>query len=309
MLDVRRLRVLIEVADRRSFQAAAEALSFTQPSVSRHVAALEREVGCPLLDRTRGKIRLTQAGEIAVEHAKVVLARLARAEVQLAALQGAEGGRLRLAAFASANAWLVPTALQVFAQRHPDVDLSLTSGSSLEHRTRLLAGEIDVALITDWDHPDRARREGIELVPLLDDILLLALPRSHRFAQDRAPIALQELAGETWIEGPHPDCLGPLGELHGAFTFHPEIKFICEDLVGKQALVAAEMGITLLPGLCISSVQDNIVLRAIAGDFPTRRVYAAYCLDGYRVPAVDEMVDVLHTVAMSHQSHRASSCP
>lgn len=138
MLDVRRLRVLIEVAERQSFHAAAEALSFTQPSVSRHIAALEREVGAPLLDRTRGRIRLTQAGEIAVQHAKVVIARLDRAEGQLDALRNSDGGRLRLAAFASANAWLVPTALQVFAQRHPNVDLGLASGSTLNHQARLL---------------------------------------------------------------------------------------------------------------------------------------------------------------------------
>lgn len=302
MLDVRRLRVLVEVAERKSFHEAADALSFTQPSVSRHIAALEREVGTPLLDRTRGHIRLTQAGEIAVQHARVVLARLARAEGQLQALQSSDGGRLRIAAFASANTWLVPAALARFTVRHPNVDLSLASGSTIDHPDRLLRGELDLALITDWDYAEAARRSAIQLVPLVDDPLVLALPPSHHLTRTDTAIEIADLVDEIWIEGPHPDCLGPIGERHSTISFEPQVKFVCEDLVGKQALVAAGMGITLLPGLSLPGVRGDIILRDVADDLPPRRVYAAYCTEGYRLPAVDEMVTVLRDVARTRAS-------
>jgi DNA-binding transcriptional LysR family regulator len=297
MLDVRRLRVLIEVAERKSFQKAADALSFTQPSVSRHIAALEREAGAPLLDRRRGHIRLTQAGEIAVQHARVVLARLGRAENELRALQNSDAGRLRLGAFASANTWLIPTALARFAVQHPGVDLSLTSGSTLDHPDRLLKGELDLALITEWDHADVARRRGVQLVELVDDPLLLALSPSHGLAQTAAAVRLEDLGAETWIEGPHPDCLGPITELHSVSGFEPRVKFVCEDLVGIQALVSAKLGITLLPRLASPGVRSDITLRDIADDLAPRRVFAAYCAEEYCPPAVAEMIAVLQAVA------------
>src|ERR687889_1181608 len=97
MLDVRRMRVLREVALRGSFSAAAESLSFTQSAVSQQIAALEREAGAVLVERSARGVRLTDAGEAVVRHADAILARLAEAESELEAIAGLRGGRLRLA--------------------------------------------------------------------------------------------------------------------------------------------------------------------------------------------------------------------
>src|SRR3954470_22723269 len=137
MLDVRRLKVLREVAARGSFSAAAEALSFTQSAVSQQVAALERECGAKLLDRGPRGVRLTDAGRALVEHADVILARIEDAEQELAAIAGLRGGRLRLASFQSAGATLVPRAVAVFHERHPDVDLGLIEAEPDEASERL----------------------------------------------------------------------------------------------------------------------------------------------------------------------------
>src|ERR671926_796517 len=126
MLDVRRLRVLREVAQRGSFSAAAEALSFTQSAVSQQVAALERECGTKLLERGPRGVRLTDAGTALVRHADAILARIEDAEEELAAIAGLRGGRLRIATFQSAGATLVPRALGEFHRRHPDVELTVT---------------------------------------------------------------------------------------------------------------------------------------------------------------------------------------
>src|SRR5919108_4591837 len=121
MLDVRRLRVLREVAAQGSFSAAAEALSYTQSAVSQQIAALEREAGTTLVDRGARGIRLTDAGEALVRHADAILARLAEAEAELEAIAGLRGGRLRLAAFESAAATLMPLAIAAFRARHPAI--------------------------------------------------------------------------------------------------------------------------------------------------------------------------------------------
>src|SRR5262245_64113062 len=114
MLDVRRLKVLREVAVRGSFSAAADALAFTQPAVSRQIATLEAEAGAQLVERGARGIRLTAAGELLVAHAEVILDRLALAEHELEALAGLKGGSLRVGAFPSANATLIPLALSAF---------------------------------------------------------------------------------------------------------------------------------------------------------------------------------------------------
>src|SRR5688572_21874900 len=125
MLDVRRMRVLREVAVQGSFSAAAEALSFTQSSVSQQITALERETATILVQRNARGVRLTEAGEALVRHADAVLARLAEAEAELEAIAGLRGGRLRLAAFESAAASLMPLAIAAFRAEHPGIELSL----------------------------------------------------------------------------------------------------------------------------------------------------------------------------------------
>src|SRR3954452_17138818 len=148
MLDVRRLRVLREVAACGSFSAAAESLSFTQSAVSQQVAALEREAGAKLLDRGPRGVRLTDAGRALVEHADVILARIEDAEEQLAAIAGLRGGRLRLATFQSAGATIVPRALGEFHRRYPDVDLIVTLEEE-DARGTLVSGEADLAIVMD----------------------------------------------------------------------------------------------------------------------------------------------------------------
>src|SRR5438067_10546737 len=126
MLDVRRLRVLREVARRGSFSAAAECLGYTQPAVSRQVALLERETGTTLLERRPGGARLTDAGELLVRHAGTILSRLQDAEDELGELLGLRSGRLRMSTLTSAAPTIVPLAITEFRKRLPGVELSVS---------------------------------------------------------------------------------------------------------------------------------------------------------------------------------------
>src|SRR3954452_3231560 len=146
MLDVRRLRVLREVAARGSFSAAAESLAYTQSAVSQQIAALEREAGTRLVERNARGVRLTDAGRALVDHADVILARLADAEAELEAIAGLRGGRLRLAAFPRAGASPVPAAIAGFPQRPPGVERTLEPAEPAPGLAKLRVGEVDIAL-------------------------------------------------------------------------------------------------------------------------------------------------------------------
>src|SRR5919197_773653 len=169
MLDVRRMRVLSEVAEQGSFSAAATALNFTQSAISQHVAALERETGARLVERGPRGVRLTDAGRALVCHADAILARIEDAEDELAAIAGLRGGRLRLASFQSAGATLVPRAVAAFHERHPQVELGMIEAEPDEAGARLRAGDIDLALVYDFEEIPGMLDAGLELTHLTDD--------------------------------------------------------------------------------------------------------------------------------------------
>src|SRR5436190_20196989 len=164
MLDVKRMRVLREVAAERSFSAAAQKLGYTQSAVSQQIAALEREAGSTLIERNPRGIRLTDAGEALVRHADKILARLAEAESELEAIAGLRGGRLRLGSFPTAGATLMPRAIAEVSGRHPAVEVSLAEAEPDESLPRLKAGELDLILIDDLPQDD-----DVDCTHLLDD--------------------------------------------------------------------------------------------------------------------------------------------
>src|SRR3954447_20030900 len=183
MLDVRRMRVLREVAVRGSFSAAAEALSFTQSAVSQQIAALEREAGAVLVQRNARGVRLTEAGEALVRHTDAILARLGEAEAELDAIAGVRGGRPRMAAFESAAASLMPLAIAAFRAAHPGVELSLSMLEAEDSEPLLKSGELDLAI--GFDSRIRADVDGVQRHHLLSDPMFLVLPVDPPLARKR----------------------------------------------------------------------------------------------------------------------------
>src|SRR6476619_6704432 len=182
MLDVKRMRILKEVADRGSFSAAAEALSYTQSAVSQQIAALEREAGTQLVTRGSRGIRLTDAGEALVKHADAILTRLAYAEAELEAIAGLRGGRLRLAAFPTVGATLMPLAIATFRNRHPEIELNVKQLEPDESIPLLKSGDLDIALSIEGGVFVDGFHESIDCTHLLDDPMYAVLPVDHRLA-------------------------------------------------------------------------------------------------------------------------------
>lgn len=297
MLDVRRMKVLREVAARGSFSAAAESLSFTQSAISQQVAALERETGTKLVERGARGIRLTQAGEVLVKHADAVLSRLSCAEEELQALAGLKGGKLTLSAFQSAGATLVPRAVSAFHSRYPDVELALTQAEPDDATQMLRAGELDLAIVYDFPEIPGGLDESLDAVHLLDDRYDLLVARDHPLA-DRARVRMSELSDERWVNSTR-RCGCRQAVLHACARggFEPKVAFETDEIMSVQALVANGMGVTLMPQLALTAVHPGVVVRPIGRDAPVRRIYAARARDAYQSPATTAMLQLLVDMA------------
>ncbi|HUA12854.1 MAG TPA: LysR family transcriptional regulator [Solirubrobacteraceae bacterium] len=296
MLNVNRLRTLSEVARRGSFSAAADALDYTQSAVSQQIATLEAETGTTLLERHGRTVHLTAAGQTLVAHADGILARLEAAEAALGAIAGLRGGRLRMASFPSAGGAIMPTAIAAFRAAHPLVELSLAEGEPEQVAPRLRAGELDLALLFEFaDGP--ALAEGMERTVLLEDPLHVALPAGHRLAG--APsVDIADLAGEAWVQTAlrSPCALQVLRSCHAA-GFEPHVAFESDDYQTVQGLVAAGVGVALIPALALSPQNKGVIIRPLSPAPPKRTVFAATPPAARLVPAAPAMVEFIAAVA------------
>ena len=264
MLDVTRLRVLDAFARLGSVTAAAKELHYTQPTVSHHLARLEAETGAQLLQRVGRGIRLTPAGQLLADRAAEIIGRIDAANAELAAHVGLTAGRVRLAGFSSAIGSLVPRAVAELARKHPDLQVSLTDTHPPEALELLRTGRIDVAVIFRYDET-RPEPDGVRLHHLLDDPMYLLSTRRQR--------KLAALRDATWIAGCE-RCRSHLLSLCADEGFEPRISYTSDDMVVMQALVAAGLGVTTIPGLALRSHRVNgIVASELRGS--RRHIYAA----------------------------------
>jgi DNA-binding transcriptional LysR family regulator len=305
MLDVKRLRVLREVAAHGSFSAAAEALAYTQSAVSQQIATLEREAGTVLVDRSARGVRMTDAGEALVRHADAVLARLADAEAELKAIAGLRGGRLRIVAFPTAGATLAPRAIAAFRERHPAVDLTLIPGEPEDGLAALKAGATDIALLIESGF-ETSYDEAIERTPVMEDPMYVLLPAGHTLAARRR-MRLEDLRDESWIMGSAsttcPDSLILLRACQSA-GFEPRIAFNSDDYLAIQGFVAAGMGVALIPDLALLALRDDVVVRSLRTRPPVRYIVAGTLAGGYCSPAKQAMLEILCEVGREFEAKR-----
>ena len=296
MLDLKRMKILREVAERGSFSAAGDALFLSQSAVSQQVATLEREVGMKLLDRTREGPKLTDAGQVLVGHAEAAIARLEEAERELAAIAGLEGGELRLASFPTASATILTEGVSIFHEHHPKVRLSVADAEPEDSLPRLRAGEIDLALTFDYPSVPVEAERDLDRTLLLTESMHLALPADHALAS-RATVPLAELADRTWLCGSLPSTCGEVViAACRAAGFEPEVGFESDDYNVMQGFIAAGLGMTLLPDLALPTLRSDLVVRPTDPPAPERRVWAITRGAGSRSPATEEMVAILAAV-------------
>jgi DNA-binding transcriptional LysR family regulator len=296
MLDVTRLRVLVAVARHGSVTAAAQALNYAQPSISHHISRLEAETGARLLQRAGRGVRLTDAGRLLAERAEEIIGRLDAAENELAAHVGLRQGRVRLASFPSALGTIVPAAAARLEAESPGMDLMLAEAEPPEALRMLRAGYVDVALVfrhyqQDADpEPPGAEEDGARGRLLLDEPVHMVT----KAADDGAP-DLAAYAARRWIAGCE-RCRGYLLRQCALAGFTPKISFTTDDYVAVQALVAAGLGVTTLPGLCLRAARHPGI-RAVPLPGARRHVFAMTYGEPPDPPASARLIEVLARAA------------
>jgi DNA-binding transcriptional LysR family regulator len=288
-LDLHTLRIVRAIADLGSVTAAAAALGYSQPAISQHLKREEARIGMPLVIRVGRGVRLTEGGQVLARHARTVTMALDAAAGELAELRGLRAGRVRLVAFPSASPTIVPRLLHRVAAEHPGVGISFIEAEPPEAVAAVRAQQADLAITFgypgDVDDPHGESAHGLSVTPLWSDEMLLVLPRDHPAAQ-HAVVDLAELAGESWIAG-CPRCRGHLLQLARASAFTPHIAHETDNSNAVLGMVAAGLGVALLPALALASAQRpaEVAIRSTANrDLRTIHLVSAQGAD--RIPAV-----------------------
>jgi DNA-binding transcriptional LysR family regulator len=263
-LSVVGLRIVREVARRGSLTAAAERLGYTQSAISRQLALMEQAAGRELFERHARGVRLTEAGEIVLRRAEAVLAGLEATRQELEDLGARPRGRVRVGAFSTALAAVVPRAIAAFSARQPGTQVVLREGSSRSLIARAADGRVDLAIVT----PSAEMPDGLGVVTLLEDPLLVAVGRDHPLA-GRTSVSPDALRDERWIAG----SADPRSTLLGAWTgsaWRPEIAYVARDWTAKLGLAAAGLGITVVPGLAVPMLPPTLSVVRIDHQAATR---------------------------------------
>ncbi|MFD9129129.1 LysR family transcriptional regulator [Kitasatospora sp. NPDC059571] len=296
MFDSRHIKTFHEVVTRGSYSAAARALGYTQPAITQQMKALERAVGVPLFTRVGRGLRLTEAGEALARHAETILDSLGTAQRQIGALARLQAGRVRVCAFPSANATLIPAAMARLLADHPGIRVELLEAEPPESVQRLLRGECDIALAFQYPGVPAAELPP-ELVetPLLEDRLTVLLPVGHPLARRHA-VRLADLADERWIAG-CPRCRANLLHICADEGYTPDVVFTTDDNLAVQSLVAAGVGVALMPSLVLSFMCHAKVTGRLVEPHQHRRVTAYVLREHLRIPATALVLDELRRAA------------
>ncbi|MGH3680630.1 MAG: LysR family transcriptional regulator [Natronosporangium sp.] len=294
-METQLLEVFRTVARLGSISAAARGMRYTQSAVSRQIAVLEAEVGVRVFDRLSRGVALTEEGRALLPYAEAILDRLTAARRSLDDLHGLGSGRLRVGAFPTAVAALVPRALASFRSAYPGVALSLVEGLTPSLLQRLVAGDADVSVVSSSPAGslDAAR---FDLHHLLDERLLVAVSRGHRLARRRT-VRLAELADDPFIVGSSTaeDTLLRASLPSG---FQPRIDIVAAEWTGKLGCVAAGLGVALVPALAVRGTPADIaLLRLHAQDESVRRIFSATVAGRAKPPAVTRFQAHLDQVA------------
>jgi DNA-binding transcriptional LysR family regulator len=304
MLDVHRLRVLLEFAARGTITATAAALGYTPSAVSQQLTALERETGAALLDRTARTAELTEAGQRLAAHAAEILARIEAAEADLASPEPV--GRVAISAFPTAAVAFAPTLTRT-VRAHPGLSLLLRQTIGDEVLQLVRAGQVDVGIVDDWTGMLTAGQPGLRLYPLLTDSLVLVLPRGHWAADERAPVSLFRLRDEQWLATPAGEASRrAMDQVLAAAGGVAQAPSQFDGLATILSLVARGVGVAILPRLTLAGGDTRVVVRDLPGESPARDLYAVARASSAGRPAVAVITQALTAAARSLSGGRRS---
>lgn len=299
-LDAAALRLVQAVRDTGSVTAAARVLGLTQPAASQQLRVVERAVGTPVVVRAGRGIRLTEAGEVLARNAAAVQAALDATVEEVAAVASLRAGRVRVAAFPSAAATLLPGALATLRAAHPGLTSTFAEAEPPGALAELDAGRVDVAVTfrdadADADAPTAPGEPRRLRVPLLRDEVVVVLPLADG-RTDGTPVDLAELADRPWIAG-CPQCRAQLVGTCARAGFVPRVDYATDDYPAVLGLVRAGLGVATLPGLALAALPRHGLTLHPGSPGAARLVEAVVAPGATRVPAVAAALDALRRTA------------
>lgn len=303
-VDVSVLRLLRAVTEEGSVTAAARRLGISQPAASQQLRRAERELGTALVERVGRRSRPTEPGQVLARHAVTVENALSAADSEVRAVAGLRSGTVRLVAFPSASADLVPRALAAIAASHPGVRVTLDELEPPQSLQRLREGSCDVVVAFHHERGDLSPTDydGLVTCPLFRDDVRVALPRHHRLA-DGPAVSVRDLAAESWIAG-CPRCRGHLAQVCDDAGFVPTVGYATDDYVAVLGLVAAGLGVAMLPALVERTTRHDGVVVLPLLPAQSRLVLAVTTADLARVPPVALLLEELSSAAAPRPSGR-----
>jgi DNA-binding transcriptional LysR family regulator len=304
MLDVHRLRLLQEFAERGTIAATAAALGYTPSAVSQQLAALEREAGAALLDRSARSAELTDAGRRLAGRAAEILALIEAAEADLAADEPV--GRVTIAAFPTAAVAFAP-ALTRTVRAHQGLNLLLRQTMGTEGLRQVRAGQVDVAIADDWTVALPGEAAGLRAYPLVRDSMVLVVPRRHWAADPAQPVALARLRDDPWLAPPAGEpSRRAIDRVLAAAGATPSAPWEFEGLATILSLVARGIGVAILPRLTLAAGEGRVAVRELPGRSPARQVYAVARESAVRRPSVAVILTALAAAARVLARHETA---
>jgi DNA-binding transcriptional LysR family regulator len=304
MLDLRRLRLLRELAHRGTIGAVASALDYSPSAVSQQLALLEKEAGVPLLERAGRNVRLTAAAQTLVGHTDALLARMEEAEADLQATAEQITGTVRVATFQSAGLYLVAPALRRLSREHPALRVEVTDAEPEKSMPTLALGGLDLVLGDEYPFLPRPPDDRLLRVPLLEERFRVLLPRDHPEAAHGGPVPLRALRDDVWATGKSDSHYGELTirACRALGGFEPDVRHHSNDLLMLLALVANGLAVTLLPDLVRPDRDPGAVARDVAEEPLTRTVFGAVRRGSEHRPAISALLRVLRETAADLRS-------
>lgn len=294
MLDVRRLRVLLAIAEHGGVASAARALAFTPPAVSQHVAALERQLDIALVDRTGRSARLTPEGERLAEHARKVLADLEAAEADLATRNGGMRGVVRIGVISTLGRTLLPLALAGLATSAPGMDFRIVQGEPEDTVPALARGDLDIVLAGEYGLAPQRSPARVRRIDLFTEPVLIGVDQDHRLTGTE--IVMADLQGERWIApAAGSSCEVLLMRSCALAGYEPHVVAHCADFDVAMGLVAIGHGITLVPSLAMPATHASFPVRLFHPTSPQvhRTLYAAIRDGTHQHPLIACVLDTL----------------
>lgn len=296
-LDLQSVRIVRAIAEHGTISAAARALGYSQPAVSQHLRRAEQRLGVPLVVRAGRGVRLTEPGWVLARHAQAIGQALDAARGELAELVGLATGTVRIAAFPTASSTIVPRLLGTLRGAHPGLTVSYIEAEPPEALGMLRDGTVDLAITFaypgDRADPHRESEGPVETVALFTEPVVIALPERHPLAQGGGPVELALLGEERWIAG-CPLCRGHLLAACEAVGVTPDIDFETDNAVAVLNLVAAGLGVALLPRLALATAVPPLgaAVRATAPS-SDRSIQVVVQHGSRRVPSIAAVLDAV----------------